>query len=446
MPEGRPSEVRQGAAFPPSLWAATAIAPPATGVLNGQKRADIAIVGAGYSGLSAAIHLAEGGCNVAVVDATGPGWGASGRNNGQVIPGLKFDPDEIERRFGHDIGRRMVMWAGNAPSLVFDLIEKFDIECAPVRNGWVQPAYTRQSVAVIESRYAQWAARGADVRMILAKDLPAMLGTPAFFGGWFDGRGGSIQPLSYARGLAHAAKSLGVEIYTETAVRRLERRNSGWLLQTDHGGIAAARIIVATNAYSGALVPGLEQSVVPVRTAQVATRPLSENLLKTILPGRQVASDTRRLLTSFRISPDNRLVMGGSGATGGEHHISLERYLHAAGAELFGHLADLEWEYGWSGHLAVTSDHVPHIHEPDPSILVSLGCNGRGIAISTAMGKLLAERFLGKRAEDMELGISRIRPYAFHGLRNIGIAVATQWKRMQDRHERVRSLKSRDAS
>jgi glycine/D-amino acid oxidase-like deaminating enzyme len=425
--------------LPRSLWAATAIAAPPTAAAQGDRKADVAIIGAGYTGLSAALHLAERGLDVAVLEAAETGWGASGRNNGQVIPGMKLDPDEVEAHYGTETGGRLAKWAGDAPALVFDLIERHAIVCAPVRSGWIQPAYTRAAVRTIEARWSQWARRGADVHLIDAKDLPALLGTEAFFGAWLDRRGGSIQPLSYARGLAAAAIKAGARVFTRSMVVSMQRDAAGWTLKTPAASIQARHDVVATAAYATDLVPGLKRSFVPVRTAQVATRPLTPNVLKTILPGRQVASDTRRLLTSFRISPDGRLVMGGSGATGGPHLVSLEGWLHRAADELFGRLAKLNWDFGWSGYFAVTTDHAPHIHEPDPSLLIALGCNGRGIALSTAMGRLLAERILGRDARELEIPITRMRPVHFHAFRKIGIAAATAAKRAQDAADRRRS-------
>jgi glycine/D-amino acid oxidase-like deaminating enzyme len=181
----------------------------------------------------------------------------------------------------------------------------------------------------------------------------------------------------------------------------------------------------------------LRRSFVPVRTAQVASAPLPQ--ARAILPGRQGASDTRRLLTSFRLSPDERLVMGGSGATGGRDHAGLLPRLKRAGAELFAHLVPIDWEFGWSGYFAVTMDHLPHLHETDDGLYCALGCNGRGIAISTALGKMVAERILGRNAADLEIVPAPMRSVPFHAFRNLGIACATAAKGLQDRLDRARS-------
>ncbi|HUI17016.1 MAG TPA: FAD-binding oxidoreductase [Alphaproteobacteria bacterium] len=424
--------------WPRSLWAATAAPAPAISPPNGLAETDVAIVGAGYLGCSAALHLAEAGLRVVVLDAAAPGWGASGRNNGQVIPGLKHDPRAVEAMLGRDSGARLAAWAGRAPDLVFDLIARHGIDCAALRRGWIQPAYSAAALATIETRCADWQARGADVELLRREALPALLGTDAFHGGWIDRRGGSIQPLSYARGLARAALAAGAVIHAPAAVVGLERMGAHWRLAMRNAQVLADKVILATSAY-GTLLPELARAVVPVRSAQAATRPLGANMLATILPQRHVASDTRRLLTSFRISPDGRLVMGGNGASGGAEHPALLRHLHRAAQELFGHFGALEWEFGWSGYLAITADHLPHIYEPQDGLLAGIGCNGRGIAVSTALGKLIAERLLGRDARDLEVPVVRMRPFVFHRLRHLGIAAATRWSRLRDARERAAS-------
>jgi len=424
-------------ALPDSLWAR--IATPASDhpPLEGPCTADVAIVGAGYAGASAAIALAERGARVVVVDAAQPGWGASGRNNGQVIPGLKFDPDELVRRFGAERGTRLVDWAGALPDAVFDLIARHRIACSAVRNGWIQPAHTRRSIGTIESRCAQWARHGAPVSMLPRESLETTLGTPGYLAAWRDARGGTIDPLSYARGLASVAVALGARVHAATPALTLTRHDNQWHVRTPRGNITASRVFVATAAYADDLVPGLRRSMVPVRTAQVATVPLPERYLAAILPGREGASDTRRLLTSFRISPDGRLVMGGAWATGSLEHGHLLPWLHRTGAELFGHLGPLDWEFGWSGYFPVTNDHLPHLHESADGLVCALGCNGRGIALSTAMGALVAGRLSGDSVDDLPLAPTPMRSVGFHAFRTLGIAVATRIKRAGDRLDRA---------
>lgn len=420
--------------LPETAWRFTAAPLPSFTSLQSDVETDVVVVGGGFVGLMAAIALREGGRDVVLIDAVEPGWGASGRNNGQVIPGFKCDPDELNSQFGVQAGDRLSEFGGHAPDLVFDTITKYGIQCHPVRNGWIQSAYSEGGVGRIQRRYAQWSARGAPVQMLDTKSLPDVLGTPIFRAGWIDHRGGSINPLAYARGLASAASGLGVQICIHTAALAMRREDARWSIACSGGKmIRAQQVVVATAAYADDLVPGLRRTMVPVRTAQVATAALPPSALEIILPGRQCASDTRRLLTSFRISPDGRLVMGGSGATASLDHSSIVPRLHAAATEMFGHLGRLNWELAWSGFFAVTKDHIPHVHETADGVICALGCNGRGIAISTAIGSLLGQRLLGMNVADMAFKPTPMKSFAFHAFRQLGVALATRYYGMRDR-------------
>lgn len=419
--------------LPPSLWATTAIRAPEPVSLGENHVAEVLIIGAGFTGLSAAIHLAEAGRSVVVVDAAEPGWGASGRNNGQVIAGLKLDPDEIERAYPGEAGRQWVRFGSNAPSVVFDLIDRYAIDCAASKAGWIQPAFTRRGIRAVRQRHEMWVQRGVAAKYLECKALSALLGTHHYSAGWIDPRGGSVQPLSYARGLARAAQQLGVALHYHTKVASLSKKANGhWEAKTPSGTFTAQQVVIATGAYADKLVPGLRTSIVPVRTAQVATKPLPLHMRRQILPKGHVSSDTRQLLTSFRLSPDGRLVMGGSGATAGLDHTHIVPYLHQAGQQLFGHLGPLEWEFHWSGYFAVTLDHLPHVHEPETGMYISLGCNGRGIAVSTALGIQLSKRTLGAPEGSLEVPITTMKSVPLHAYRQLGVAIATRYKRIED--------------
>lgn len=432
---------RKGEAFTPapmpgSLWASIARPAPATVAASGDADVDIVIIGAGYLGLSAAIHLAGAGRRVAVLEASEIGWGASGRNGGQVIPGLKIDPDEVEAALGPARGVRLVKWAGEAPALVFDMIAKHRIECDGVRNGWIQPAYSKAALRIVESRCRQWKERGARVRLLDPGELGHMLGTDRYIGAWLDERGGSINPLGYCRGLAAAAIAAGASIFTSTPVSDIVPHGGAWKVVSPSATFVCDKVVVATAAY-GTLLPALRRSIIPVRIGEVATEPLSEELAGRILPGRQVASDWRRLLTSFRVTPDGRLMMGGSTATAAPEHDGIRRSLHRAAEHLFGHLGRFRWSFFWSGVFAVTQDKLPHLHEPGPGLLAAVGCNGRGIAVSTAIGKMIAEYLLGRDAGDLELPITGIVPRRFHAMYRPGMGVAVGWKGVLDRVDRL---------
>ena len=422
-------------ALPDSLWAATAAPKPETPPLEGEVRAQVCIVGGGYTGLSAALHLAEAGAEVVLLEAAEPGWGASGRNGGQVIAGLKWDPDTIETCFGSERGGRLIAFAGTAPDLVFDLIARHGIDCGAKRGGWIQGAHGAKAMATVESRAAQWARRGVAVDLLDRDAIALLTGSRGYVGGYVDPRGGHLQPLSYARGLARAALGAGAAIHGGAPARDLRRTDGGWRVGTPGGAVTAERVLLCTNGYTDNLWPGLERSIIPAMSYQVATRPLSDNLRRAILPRGHVISDTRRLLAYFRLDPAGRLVLGGRGRFADSSDPALYGHLHARLSEMFPDLGEPGWEFHWAGRIALTLDHLPHLHEPAPGLLAALGYNGRGVALASAMGKALAGRASGAPAEDLPLPLSPLRPIPLHRLRGPALSLAIAWKRMLDAWE-----------
>lgn len=428
------NSVIAGAALPPSLWAATATAAPPTPPCNESKSVDVAIIGAGYTGLSAALHLAEVGVKVCVLEASEPGWGASGRNGGQVIPGLKYDPDQLRVMFGSAKAEGLIDTIGKAADTVFDLIERHRIDCDAVRQGWIQPAHSAAVMPLLEKRAAQWAERGAPIELLDRDAVARRIGTSAYVGAWVDRRAGSIHPLKYCRGLAQAALAQGVAIHGRTHVRTLERQGSRWLLHTEQGAIVSAeRVIIATNGYTGALWPQLKQSVIAANSFIVATRPLPAELGDSILAGKEVVSDSRRLLLYYRRDAAGRLLMGGRGPfsdpQGPQDFAHLERSL----ALLFPQLAGIEYEYRWAGRVAITRDFLPHVHEPAAGLSIALGYNGRGIAMASTMGRCLAQRLTGDAATPFPFPISTIQPIPFHGLQRFYIAAGVAYYSVLDK-------------
>ncbi|OWY29105.1 NAD(P)/FAD-dependent oxidoreductase [Herbaspirillum robiniae] len=425
---------KQLQAWPPSLWAATGGAAVDAPPLMQSTRCDVAIVGAGYTGLSTALHLAESGVSVCVVDAAEPGWGASGRNGGQVIPGLKYDPDQLRVMFGTTVADPLIAAIGSAADTVFELIRRHGIECDALRNGWIQPTHSDKTMRALEKRARQWQAEGAHAQLMDGAEVARHIGTQAYVGGWKDHRAGSIHPLKYCRGLARAAQGLGVAIHGGTRVARLERREGGWRLHTAGGAhIDAGRVVIATNGYTDDLWPRLRQSVIAANSFIVATRPLPEALGASILPGREVASDSRRLLLYYRRDAQGRLLMGGRGPfadPGGAQDFShLERSVEL----LFPQLKGVEYEYRWAGRVAITRDFLPHVHEPAPGLTIALGYNGRGIAMSSTIGRCLAQRLCGQAGTHFPFPVSTIHPIPFHGLQRFYIAAGVAWYSVLDR-------------
>ena len=420
---------------PESLWEATTPAIDAFEPLVADTRVDVAIVGAGFMGLSAALHLAERGSTVAVLEAAEVGWGASGRNNGLLAPGLKRDPEDVLRILGEDAGFRLLQLSGDAPRHVFDLVERLGIQCDVNRNGWIQAAHARAALPLIDRRVSAWQALGADVVRLPETDLPAILGTDYYSGAWLDRRGGSINPLAYVRGLATSAVVAGAEIFERTPVTAIDRAADGWRITTPRGIVSAHKIFCCTNAYNHR-IRVLRGTVVPLRTAQIASAPLTDEQSAQILPGGESVSDTQRLLTSFRRTADNRLIMGGASATAGDEHAGLFRHLRRAARRRFPGLEDLSWEFGWSGYLALTRDHLPQIIRLGKGFYSGVGCNGRGIGMATVIGRELADIAAGKAEQDCDIplrGPATIPGFAF---RHAGVAAGVLLNRALDTLER----------
>lgn len=429
----------QTPSMPPSLWAASAIAGPELEPLQDLQRAEVLIIGGGYTGLSAALHLAEQGKEVVLLDAGEPGWGASGRNGGQVIPGLKDDPDALEQHLGGTLGAQVVDTVGGAADEVFALIRRHGIECDAVQQGWIQPAHTDAALVTATARARQWERRGVPVKLLTADEVHARIGCqPLYRGGWLDPRGGTVQPLSYARGLAHAALRHGARLFRESRVQRLEADGSGWKAATATGTARAETVILATNGYSDGIWPGLERSVVPVYSQQLATRPLPPELRSRILAGGVSASDTRRLLWYYRLDRDGRLLMGGRGRQDRPGFSDGSRLLQALHT-LFPETREVEPEYIWAGRVAMTADHLPHLHRLEGNVFAALGYNGRGVAMATVMGRLLARLAGGASPAELPYPVTPLKPIRFHALRGPAVRALIQYYRLLDARDNRRA-------
>lgn len=416
----------------PSLWAATAPPAAATPPLGESIVADVCIVGGGYAGLSTALHLAEQGVRAVVLEAREPGWGGSGRNGGQVIPGLKYDPDELERLIPGR-GAELVDFAGSTASTVFDLIERHRMAVPHMRRGWIQGAHTPASVATVRDRAEQWAKRGADVAFLDRSEVERMLGTPQYDAGWIDRRGGAVQPLAYARGLARAALAAGAVIHGESRATHITRTGPRWTVKVESGAtVSADKVLVVTNGYTGDLLPGLRQTVIAPNSFQVATVPLSDNLRRSILPDGQVSSDTRNLLLYFRLDHMGRFIMGGRGPFREPKGASDWAHLERVVAKMFPQLAGTPFEYRWGGRVALTRDFLPHLHEPEPGLVVDIGCMGRGIGLQSAMGIKLAQYLLTGNARALPFPIAPVKRIPLHALRGAYFAAVVAWYRAID--------------
>lgn len=400
------------------LWEASAPPAPVTGPLAGAQAADVAIIGAGYTGLSAALHLAEGGASVIVLEADEIGFGGSGRNVGLVNAGMWVMPNDLPGALGELHGNRLLNLLGNAPRTVFDLVEKHGIACEIERQGTLHCAVGQKGLAEIEERARQWQVRGAPVRVLSAAETASKVGSAAYSGALLDERAGTIQPLAYARGLAHAAMRAGARLYTGSRVIAAQDDGSTWTLTTATGQVKAASVIVATNAYSADVWPEIREEVVHLPYFNMATRPLSDNLRHSILPERQGAWDTKEILSSFRFDQQHRLVFGSVGALSGSGLGVHRAWGRRALARLFPQLADIAFEYEWYGKIGMTSNNLPRFHRLGRNAVSFSGYNGRGIAPGTVFGRCVADLLLGRIAEaDLPLPTTAIAKPSFRRLK-----------------------------
>lgn len=419
-----------------SAWMAPTLSPPEADPLAGGETCDLAIVGGGFLGLSTALHAARRGLSVRVIEARALGEGASGLNGGQVIPGLKFDPDWLVGHFGEKTGDALVSFVASTADAVFDLIGTEGLAVPHRRDGWIFAAHTETALEAAAKRHRQWSAHGADAELLEAAAIARLTGAVGYRGGWLDRRAGVIQPLALTFELARIARAAGARIATETRVVRLARHGGRWHVETASGAtVSAAKVLVATNAYSDALIPGLAQSQVWLNSFQIATPPLPDDLGAGVLPGGQAVSDSRRILIYYRRSPDGRLIVGGRGGMATPTQPSDWAHLERAMARLFPVLAGYPIERRWFGRVAMTPDHLPHIHAPAEGLVAVAGCQGRGVGLMTALGARMAAYFAEGDRAALPFPPTPIRPIPFHRFRRVGVAATIAWYRLLDRLE-----------
>jgi glycine/D-amino acid oxidase-like deaminating enzyme len=422
-----------GLALPPSLYVDTAVPPAKTPALDVDRNVSVAIIGGGFAGLSTALHLAEQGTEAVVLEAREPGWGASGNNGGQLNPGLKVDPDAIEKMFGADLGSRMIAFAYGTPDFTLELIRRLGIACAARQNGTLRAAYHETHAAAVETTAEQCMRRGMPVSVLERDALREATGTDRYVRAMFDSRGGDVQPLNYARGLARAALAAGAAIYGETPATSLRRERGRWRIETPRAVVRAEKILIATNGFTDDLWSGLRRTIVPVFSSITATEPLPDHIARQIMPTRSVLYESGHITVYYRIDASNRLLMGGRGPMHWIKDPSSVAYLVRYAVKLWPALDGTRWTHGWNSRLAITADHYPHVHEPGPGALVYLGCNGRGVALATAMGQQLAKRLTGGETAGIDMPITGLKPIRFHALWPVAVKGVVLYGRIRDR-------------
>lgn len=288
-------------------------------------------------------------------------------------------------------------------------------------------------VETVKRRAADWSARGVAARVLDADAAGRLLGTDRYLGGWLDPRGGGVQPLAYARGLARAAQKAGAAIHGRSPATSLRRDGGNWVVWTAQGAsVTAPRVVIATNGYTGDLIPKLRQTVIRPNSFIVATEPLSDNLAGTILPEGHVTSDTRQLLLYFRKDHTNRLMMGGRGPFREPRDAADWAHLERVVAKMYPQARGLRFDYRWCGRVALTRDFLPHLHEPEPGLLVDIGCMGRGVGLQTAMGRAMAQYLSTGDKARLPFPVTSIAPLPLHALNELYVSAIIAWYRLTD--------------
>ncbi|WP_160007814.1 FAD-binding oxidoreductase [Rhizobium sp. 18055] len=409
------------------LWEKTAPQPPATSPLEGAVTADVVVVGGGYTGLSSSLHLAEAGKKVVLLEANEVGFGGAGRNVGLINAGMWVMPNDLPGVLGPVHGERLLDLLGNAPSLVMELIDRHGIACELERNGTLHVAVGTNGLKEITDRAQQWAARGAPVTLLDAAETARRVGSHAYTGSLLDMRAGTLQPLAYARGLAHAAVKAGVSLHTGSSVVSTEKSGKRWTVKTAKGSVTADWIVVATDAYSTGPWEQVRTEQVHLPYFNLATRPLSDNLRKSILAGREGVWDTKEILSSYRMDQAGRLVFGSVGAlrnTGLSVH---KGWAKRSLKKLFPQLGDVEFECEWYGKIGMTDNALPRFHKFADNVVGFSGYNGRGIAPGTVFGRTLARHILGEMSEaDLPLPLTTAVEPSFRAVKELWYEAGAQ--------------------
>ncbi|QND64545.1 FAD-binding oxidoreductase [Mesorhizobium loti] len=393
-----------------TLWAATAPPPPPTLSLNGDDTADVVVVGAGYTGLSTALHVAESGRNVVVLEAKDIGYGGSGRNAGHCTPTFQhMSLATINRLHGVPWGRRMVAMQLGAGREVADIVERYGIDCDLRWNGFLQVAHVPSVLATIAKRNADYAALGAACRTVDKAEAAALTGSPRFFGGWLLKDAGHLNPLGYARGLAAAATGLGARIFTQSPVLAIRPQGNRWRVETSDGAVTANRVLIATGAYTGKLWPGLSAAFAKSTVACMATAPLPDAVRSTVLPGGNHVLDTRGDFTNMRLDVQGRLVTSVFvERVRGRNRTHTSRMMSDRFEWVFPQLRGIEWEHYWFGDVDMHPHTFPQYFQLAEGVTAALGYSSRGVPTATAMGKAIAQHLIGTPVEALQI---RLKPF-----------------------------------
>lgn len=400
-----------------NLWRDTAPNVFDASPLDGDVSTDVVVIGGGFTGCSAALHLAEAGVSVRLIEAETIGHGGSGRNVGLVNAGLWVPPDSVEATLGAEIGRRLNNALASGPAEVFAIVERLGIEAEAKRNGTLHCAHNASGLRDLERRAAQQLKRQAPVELLDAAETARRTGSTRFHGALLDRRAGTIQPLAYVRGLARAASAAGARIHEKTSALDFNHDGTQWKVRTPGGQISAKHLIQATNAYE--CRTNQPDTYTPVYFFQFATEPLTKELGDNILPGGEGCWDTDTVMSSFRMDADGRLILGAIGNLESFGRSIHERWAQRKLPHLFPELASVPFQHAWHGRIAMTSDHLPKVSDIGPNAISIHGYSGRGIGPGTVFGKAAADWVTSNNPDAFPLPIDPLVKERFPRLKRL---------------------------
>lgn len=397
-------------------------------------KVDVAVIGAGFTGLTAALHLTRAGKTVAVLDASVLGEGASGQNAGFVVPNFALmDPAAVIGKLGQDRGGALLDLVAGGADAVFEIIRAEGIGCDATQCGWLNPAASTGAARMLQARAAAWRDRGRPVRYIDAEQIRQQTGMELYRGALLDDSGGMIHPLDYLFGLAAAVERHGGTVHEAMPVAAIRQSGAGWALEIDGArGLMADRLLLCTNAYTTGVAARLGRGTVPLRVYQIATAPLDAETARRIAPDRRPVGDTRRNLFTYRLDRDNRLISGGMAVLpwGAKDRLGKAIAARLASELRLGEVP--RTEVVWTGVAAMTPDFLPRLHRIGEGAYAGTGCNGRGIAMTAQLGRVLADIALGAAPDAQPVPLRPARALPFHSLAPLAVSASVLKARVTD--------------
>ncbi len=416
-----------------TYYAATANPSPERPALQGDVHADVCVIGAGYTGLSTALFLAEAGVQVVVLEAVRVGFGASGRNGGQLVNSYSRDIDAVAQQVDAKAAKLIGDMAFEGNRIIRERIARYDIPC-DLKNGGVFAAFNDKQMHHLEAQQKLWAKQGYDKVELLDKEqLRKIVHTDQYIGGSIDHGGGHMHSLNLALGEAAAIESHGGKIYEHSAVVKIER-GANPIVHTAQGRVLAKRVVVAGNAYLGNLVPELAAKAMPCGSQVVTTEILSDEMVQDLIPNGECVEDCNYLLDYYRITGDNRLLYGGGVVYGARDPSNVEALIRPKMLKTFPQLKNVKIEFAWTGNFLLTLSRLPQVGILNNNIYYSQGCSGHGITYTHLAGKVLSEAILG-RPERLQ-AFAQLPHYPFPGGRMFSVpfsAIGAAWYTLRDR-------------